>query len=88
MSRVKVKKIIDGDTFQGNGNQFFRLAGIDTPEKRQRGYQTAKETLERYIGGEELIIKREGVSYGRKVVIARKPGEKTTINAKMKRQGY
>ncbi len=88
MVKVKVKKIIDGDTFQSTKNEFFRLSGIDTPEKRKRGYQKAKETLERFIDRESLIVDIEGKSYGRKVVKARKPGEKMTINTKMKRKGY
>lgn len=88
MARTKVKKIIDGDTFQGSYNQFYRLEGIDTPEKRKRGYNKAKKTLESFIEGEELIVKVVGTSYGRRVIEARKPGEKTTINEKMKRRGY
>lgn len=86
--KIKVKKIIDGDTFQDTRSRFFRLANIDTPEKRERGYQKAKETLKNLIEGEELLAKVEGKSYNRKVVIVRKPGEKMSINDKMKRRGY
>lgn len=86
--KVKVKKIIDGDTFQDTRSRFFRLANIDTPEKREPGYQKAKETLKNLINGEELLVKIEGESYNRKVIIARKPGEKMSINEKMKRRGY
>lgn len=88
MARIKVKKVIDGDTFQGTNNKFFRLAEVDAPEKRERGYQTAKDTLEGFIEEEELIVKEEGQSYNRKIVTARKPGEKMSINTKMKRKGY
>lgn len=88
MVKIKVKKIIDGDTFQDTKNRFFRLAEIDTPEKKERGFQKAKETLDNLIRGEDLIAKIEGQSYSRKVVIVRKPGEKTTINEKMQRKGY
>lgn len=86
--RIKVNKITDGDTFQDTKNRFYRLANIDTPEKKKVGYNKAKEVLKGLILGEELIVNIEGQSYGRKVVIARKPGEKTTINDKMKRKGY
>lgn len=86
--KIKVKKVVDGDTFRDTRNRFFRLADIDTPEKRERGYQKAKDTLENLIGGEELLIKVEGKSYNRKVVLVNKPGEKMTINEKMKRKGY
>ena len=88
MTKIKVKKIIDGDTFQDTNGNFFRLADIDTPEKREPGYQKAKGILDQFIGDKEIIIKVEGISYGRKVVTARMPGEKMTINTKMKRKGY
>lgn len=86
--KIKVKKVIDGDTFQDSKNRFFRLAEIDTPEKRERGYQKAKSTLENFINGESLVVNIEGESYNRKVVQAKKLGEKMTINEKMKRKGY
>lgn len=86
--RIKVKKITDGDTFQGTGGGFFRLAGVNAPEKRDTGYQKAKVTLANFIEGEELIVKQVGISYGRKVVFTRIPGEKTTTNEKMRRRGY
>lgn len=88
MAKIKVKKVIDGDTFQDTRNRFFRLTGVYAPDKRERGYQKAKETLKNFIEGETLIVKVEGKSYNRKVIIARKPGEKTTINEKMRRKGY
>ncbi|PIQ69676.1 MAG: hypothetical protein COY22_00365 [Candidatus Tagabacteria bacterium CG_4_10_14_0_2_um_filter_40_13] len=86
MARVKVKKVIDGDTFEDTRHSFFRLEGVDAPEKRERGYNKAKEALKNMIDGEELIVKQVGESYGRKVIEARIPGEKTTINTKMKRK--
>ena len=83
---IKVKKVIDGDTFQDSRNRFYRLADVDAPEKQERGYGSAKTALQNMIGGEELVVKQVGESYSRKVVVARIPGEKTTINAKMKRK--
>ena len=83
---IKVKKIIDGDTFQDSRNRFYRLAEVDAPEKKERGYKSAKTALQNMIGGEELIVRQVGESYNRKVVIVRIPGEKTTINTKMKRK--
>lgn len=83
---IKIKKIIDGDTFQDSRNRFYRLAGVDAPEKKERGYNKAKEALQTMIGGEKLIVKQVGESYGRKVVEARIPGEKATVNAKMNRK--
>jgi len=65
MAKVEVKKIIDGDTFQGDDNRFYRLADIDTPEKREEGYKKAKEVLSKFIKDEKLIIQEQGTSYGR-----------------------
>jgi endonuclease YncB( thermonuclease family) len=84
--RVRVKKVIDGDTFEDTRRRFFRLEGVDAPEKKERGYTKAKKTLKDMIDGKELIVNQVGESYGRKVVKARIPGEKNTINAKMKRK--
>ena len=83
---IKVKKVIDGDTFQDSRNRFYRLAEVDAPEKKERGYKSAKVALQNMISGEDLVVKQVGESYNRKVVIARIPGEKTTINTKMKRK--
>lgn len=88
MAKIKVKKVIDGDTFQDSRNRFFRLAEIDAPEKKERNYNKAKKALTNFIEGENLIVEQVGTSYRRKVVKARKAGEKTTINAKMKRKGF
>ncbi|MBI2621068.1 MAG: thermonuclease family protein [Candidatus Levybacteria bacterium] len=86
--KIRVKKVIDGDTFQDSRNRFFRLANVNTPEKRERGYQRAKDTLSNLIDGKDLIADVEGISYNRKVIIARSLGEKTTINEKMQKKGY
>jgi endonuclease YncB( thermonuclease family) len=84
--RVKVKKVIDGDTFEDTRHRFFRLEGVDAPEKKKREYNKTKKTLKDMIDEKELMVNQVGESYGRKVVKARIPGEKTTINAKMKRK--
>ena len=60
---IKVKKVIDGDTFQDSRNRFYRLANVDAPEKTERGYKTAKENLKSMIAGEELVVKQLGESY-------------------------
>ena len=86
MARVKVGKVIDGATFEDTRHRFFRLADVDAPEKKERGYNKAKEALQNMIGGEELIVKQVGESYGRKVVEARIPGEKATVTVKMNRK--
>lgn len=72
----KVKKIVDGDTLVVSspisGSKYIRLAGVNTPEKRQRGYQTAKANLMSRIGGKKVWVTPVGRSYGRIVARVRK----------------
>lgn len=69
--RRKVQKVIDGDTFKVRrnvrGSQFIRIAGLNAPERGQRGYATAKRCLARRISGRTVAIKPVGKSYGRTV---------------------
>ena len=69
--RRKVQKVIDGDTFKVSrrvgGSHYIRVAGIDTPEKGQRGYASAKSRLSSKINGRTIAIKPVGKSYGRTV---------------------
>ena len=46
MPRGKVKRVIDGDTFQLKGGEYVRIAGLNAPEMKQRGGQSAKRRLE------------------------------------------
>ena len=55
--KEKVIKIIDGDTFMTDKRKNpIRLADVDTPEKRQPGYQDAKKELQNLILGQEVSI--------------------------------
>jgi len=55
--KEKVTKIIDGDSFLTNKRKNpVRLADVDTPEKRQPGYQNAKKCLEKLILNQEVSI--------------------------------
>lgn len=66
--RRKVQKIIDGDTFKVRrrvrGSQFIRIAGLNAPEKRQRGYMEAKKRLSK-IKGKTVTIRPKSKSYSR-----------------------
>ena len=45
--KEKVTKVTDGDSFLTDKRKNpVRLADVDTPEKRQLGYQNAKKYLE------------------------------------------
>jgi len=68
--RRKVQKIIDGDTFlvrrRVNGSQYIRVAGLNAPEKGQRGYMQAKRRLAK-LKGHVVTLRPKGKSYGRTV---------------------
>jgi len=80
----KVTKVIDGDTFETNRRKHpVRLANVDTPEKKQKGYQKAKTGLKDLICGEYVTV--ETVTrdkYGRAVANVKK-GRKS-VNKHMK----
>ena len=72
----KVKEVVDGDTIIVDrpvaGSKYIRLARIDTPEKGERGYETAKRNLKNRIKGRLISVDPVGKSYGRTVAEIRK----------------
>lgn len=68
--RRKVQKVVDGDTFKVRkrvgGSQYIRVAGVNAPEKGQRGYGTAKKNLSK-LEGKTVTIRPKAKSYGRTV---------------------
>lgn len=72
----RVSGVIDGDTIKVNRpvnkSRYIRLAGVNAPEKRQRGYQTAKNELRSRVGGKKVWVDPVGKSYGRTVAHVRK----------------
>ena len=54
-------KVIDGDTFELNG-ETIRLLCVDTPEEGKKGYQEATDYLSSLILNREVIL-RDGLSY-------------------------
>jgi len=68
--RRKVQRVVDGDTFtvrkKVSGSQYIRVAGVNAPEKGQRGYATAKQNLSK-LKGKTVTIRPKAKSYGRTV---------------------
>lgn len=68
--RRKVQKVIDGDTFtvshRVSGSQYIRVAGVNAPEKGQRGYASAKKDLSK-LKGKTVTLRPKAKSYGRTV---------------------
>ena len=66
--RRKVQHVIDGDTFtvrnRVGGSQYIRVAGLNAPEKGERGYMSAKKKLSK-IKGKTITLAPKAKSYGR-----------------------
>jgi len=80
-----VSRVIDGDTFATRDRKNpVRLANIDTPEKGQTGYNSARNALQRMIGGKEVLIDTKARDhYGRSVANVKVGGK--SVNKAMKK---
>jgi len=71
----KVKRVIDGDTFQThtkvNGSNYIRIAGKNAPEKHQFGGNRETQKLKKQIQGKTVTLQPVGRSYGRTVAKVR-----------------
>jgi len=80
--KEKVTKVIDGDTFLTNRRKNpVRLANVDTPEKRQPGYQDAKKELENLILGQEVTVDTVARDKYRRAVAKVKVGTRSVNKA-------
>jgi len=59
--KVKVIRVIDGDTVELDNNLKVRLIGINTPEKNEPLYDDAKVFLENKIGSNQIYLVKMGV---------------------------
>jgi micrococcal nuclease len=62
---INITEVIDGDTFEISTEQRVRLKGVNTPEKRQRGYDKAKDYLSQFKGKILALEKSDKDRYGR-----------------------
>lgn len=85
MRKEKVIRVIDGDTFETNRRKHpVRLANVDTSEKREKGYQKAKDALKKLVEGEYVAVETKARDkYGRAVANVRL-GRKS-VNKQMKK---
>ena len=63
--QVIIIQAIDGDTVKLADNRTVRLININTPEKKERGYEEAKQFLQTYEGETVLLEVRGTEKYGR-----------------------
>ena len=85
MKTIKVKRIIDGDTFVCEDEKHYRLSGVYAPEANSPGDRKVTDALEALICNKELEILRKQTnnSHGRPVVEVRVIGESDSVNKKM-----
>lgn len=69
MREVFVSRVIDGDTFEA-GEETFRLANINTPEKSEKGYSQAKDFLFAFQNSTIEVQELSTDKYGRTLVRA------------------
>ena len=68
--KAKITNVVDGDTvdalvdlgFKVQIAQRLRLARVDTPERTQANYQTAKDFVKNLVEGKEVTITTHKVS--------------------------
>ena len=74
MSRnEKVKKVIDGDTFEtASRKHLVRLANVAAPEKGKKGYAESKRKLKQLIDGER---RRHPAGHPRQIRQDRRQGQ-------------
>lgn len=85
----KVTKVIDGDTFEIEGNKKIRLIGINAPEMGQPYSLLAKEKLEELILNKNVRLKKdvsEKDKYGRLLRYVFQ--DKIFVNLELIKQGY
>jgi micrococcal nuclease len=89
----KVVRVADGDTItvltQERQEIKIRLAGIDTPEKRQAFGQKAKQFTSSIVAGKNVTVDGKTTDrYGRTVGMVFVNGGKISVNEQIVAEGY
>jgi len=90
--RVRVVRVIDGDTLVVAGGERVRLIGVDTPELRpvECYGRAATAELRRLVGGGQVRLERdvdERDRYGRLLAYVRRD-DGLFVNAELVRRGF
>ena len=87
MSKEKVRRVIDGDTFVTEQGTRVRLANVNAPEKGRKGAPQARQDLTELISGRQINIDVVAHGhYGRAIANVRL-GNKS-INKAMREKGW
>lgn len=87
MPKVKVQKVIDGDSFVTDKGKTIRLANVNAPEKGQRGAPQARKHLTDLVSKKQVdldVVAHD--PYGRAVANV-KVGRKS-VNKEMREKGW
>ena len=83
--KEKVTEVFDGDTFLTSGRKYpVRLEDVNTPEKREPGYQKAKQELTKLILDKNVTIETVARDKFRRPVAKVKVGTQS-VNKTMKK---
>ncbi len=90
--KLRVERVIDGDTFVLNTGEKVRLICIDAPELGKKGGEEAKEFLKRLIEGKEVVLEKdisERDAYGRllRYVYVMEGNETIFVNKELVKRG-
>ena len=86
MTKGKVTRVIDGDTFKVQEGKAIRLANVKAPELGTKGGAKARNELKTQIDGKTVTYKTVGKSYGRDVANVKVAGK--SVNQTMRNKGY
>jgi len=87
MPKLKVQKVIDGDTFVTGNGKVIRLANVNAPEKGRRGAPQARKDLRELVSRKQVNVDVVAHDpYGRAVANV-KVGNKS-VNKAMKNKGW
>jgi micrococcal nuclease len=95
---VQVNRVIDGDTFEGTvdlGMNIniqkvrFRLLGVDTPERGDKGYYEATEFTANLIDGKDILVQSyDKDAFGRYLVDVFLEDHSGTLNDLLLSEGF
>jgi endonuclease YncB( thermonuclease family) len=87
MSKEKVKKVVDGDTFITDRSERIRLVNVNTPEKGHHGAPQARQDLRKLISRRRVNVNVVAFDqYGR--AVANVKVGKRSVNKAMKEKGW
>lgn len=87
MTKMKVRKISDGDTFVTQDGTKIRLANARAPEKGQRGAPQARKDLRELISRKQVKVETVARDQYGRMVAQVKAGNKS-VNKAMREKGW